>query len=115
MSDGTFPEAPPEEMPDGGIGTAREEWDTIPETDPKLDDDFGMSAGYPIINDYAIHQDPGNPLDEMETPPKEAMQGAPIFSGVEYDLPSPISNTMSKPQSQNEALPADQRPEEFGV
>ena len=115
MSDGTFPEAPPEETPDEGMGTAREEWDTKSGTDPNLDGDFGMSAGYPIINDQVIHQDPGNPLDEMETPPEGAMQGAPIFSEGAYKFPSPISETKNKPLSREETLPADQRSDESGT
>jgi len=107
MSDETFPKTPPEEMPDEGMGTAREEWDARPETDPKLDKDFGMSAGYPIINNEAIPHDPGEPPDEIETPPEEAMQGAPIFSEAAYELPSPMPETESKPPSQKQAMPAD--------
>jgi hypothetical protein len=66
-----------------------------------------MSAGYPIINNEAIPHDPGEPPDEMETPPEEAMQGAPIFSEAAYELPSPMPETESKPPSQLDALPAD--------
>ena len=114
VSDVAASETPPEETPDEGMGTARDEWDTRPESDPKLDDDFGMSAGYPIITDDAVPQDPGNPLNEIETPPKEAMQGAPIFSEGASELTSPVSKTKRKPPSQNDAFPADQGSDEFG-
>jgi len=107
MSDETFPETPSKETPDEGMGTAREELDAKPETDPKVDEDFGMSAGYPIINDETIPHDPGEPPEEIEKPPEEAMQGAPLFSEAAHELPSPMPNTGGKLPSQNEALPAD--------
>ena len=107
MSDETFPESPPEETPDEGMGTARDEWDTKSNTDSKIDNDFGMSAGYPIIKDDAFPHDPGVPPDEMETPPEEAMLGSPIFSEAAYELPSPISKTRNKTPSLSQALPAD--------
>ena len=107
MSEETIPEVPPEDTPDEGMGSAREELEAKPESDPKIDKDFGMSAGYPILNDEALPPDPGEPLDEMETPPEEAMRGAPVFSEEAYELPSPMPDIESKPPSQSEALPAD--------
>lgn len=113
MSDETFHEAHSEEMPDEGMGTAREEWDFRPETDPMLNNDFGMSAGYPIINDEAFPDDPGKPPNEMETPPEEAMQGAPIYSDAAYELPSPLSKMGNKTLSQDQASPANSAEKEI--
>ena len=44
MSDETIPEIPPEDIPDEGMATAREEWESQPEKDPKVDDDFGRQC-----------------------------------------------------------------------
>ena len=107
MSDEIFPEAHPEETPDEGMGTAREEWESRSKTNPMWDNDFGMSAGYPTINDEAFLDDPGEPPDEMETPPEEAMQGAPIFSEAAYELPSTLSKTGSKTPSPSQASLTD--------
>lgn len=98
MSDESFPEAPPEEIPDEGMSTAHEEWAEKSETAPNINDDFGMSAGYPIIKDETIPHDPGEPPDEMKIPPEKAMQGAPIFSETAFELPnSTIQTAINSP------------------
>jgi len=103
MSDDPVLEVPPEDVPDEGMGTARDDWEARPEVDPQVDDDFGMSAGYPIITDDAIPMDPGEPPDEIEPPPEEAMQGAPLFSPEALAEPGPDSGAAPKPAEPFEA------------
>ena len=43
-------EEPPEDFPDGGMGTAAEEAMLADETPPEMEDS-GMSAGYPPMRD----------------------------------------------------------------
>lgn len=105
MSDETTPEVPPEETPDEGMGTAREEWEAQPESDPQTDADFGMSAGYPIITDEAIPMDPGEPPEEIEPPPEEALRDAPPFSEAAFDLPGPDSGSAPQPREDLDASP----------
>ncbi len=97
MSDDTAFEVPPADVPDEGMGTASDDWEAQPEVDPEVADDFGMSAGYPIVTDEAIPLDPGEPPDEIEPPPEEAMQGAPLFSPEALVEPGPDSGTAPKP------------------
>jgi hypothetical protein len=82
-------EQPPEDFPDGGMGTAAEEAGLADESIPEMTNG-GMSAGYPPTRDDDLLPEPDV---SVAKPEPAAMVGAPLFSSESYKQPGPLSGT----------------------
>jgi len=76
---------PPEDQPDDGMSTAREDALMGVEIPPELKDG-GMSAGYPPLRDDDLLPEPSVPVVKPEP---SSMRDAPIFSPYAFEFPEP--------------------------
>jgi len=93
---------PPEDYPDGSMGTPLEDI-ILAETIPPDRQDGGMSAGYPPLRDDYLLPEPAVPVVQPEP---TSMRGAPLFSTISNDLKYPeFDNRNGNLATQNKDIP----------
>ena len=90
-------ERPPEDQPDDGMGTGKEEVLMAEEIPPKLKNG-GMSAGYPPLRDDDLLPEPAVPVVKPEP---SSMREAPLFSPNAFEFPGPVSGGVSPTQDED--------------